>query len=473
MTPLWTSTEAEAATGGRSSRDWVAAGVSIDTRSLVPGDLFVALKDVRDGHDFVADALEKGAAAALVSRIPDGVPSDAPLLIVDDVLGALGALGRAGRARCSARVVAITGSAGKTSTKKMLADALSGQGRVHAAERSFNNHWGVPLTLARMPQDTDFAVIEIGMNAPGEIAPLSRMTRPHVAVVTLVAAAHLEAFGVIEGIAHEKASIFEGLEAGGTAILNADLETTPILRDHARRHAAHAVSFGQGAGVDWQLVAAQADGAGTDVTIRSPGGDVAFRLGTSGRHFAMNAAAVLAAVAACGAEVDRAAGALNGWTPPDGRGERRRIVLPGGGEATLLDDAFNANPASVAAALDVLAATSPASGGRRVAILGDMLELGAAEGDLHAAIAGHPALASVATVHCVGPRMRHLWTALPDGKRGLWAASAEEMRARLAELAGSGDVILVKGSKGIKVSLLVADFMKQGGTTARAKRGAG
>jgi UDP-N-acetylmuramoyl-tripeptide--D-alanyl-D-alanine ligase len=459
MSALWTSDAAAAATGGSTTTDWTATGVSIDTRTLEPGDLFVALKDVRDGHDFVADALAKGAAAALVSRIPDGVAPGAPLLVVPDVLQALGALGRAARARTGARVVAITGSAGKTSTKKMLADALAGQGRVHAAEKSYNNHWGVPLTLARMPAETDFAVIEIGMNAPGEIAPLTRMTRPHAAIVTLVAAAHLEAFGKIEGIAHEKASIFVGLEPGGTAILNGDLPTTPILHDWAARHSGHEVVFGAGEGAEWRLASADVDDSGTDVVIDGPAGRLAFRLGTPGRHFAMNAAAVLAAVAAIGADPVLAARNLDGWAPPGGRGVSQEIALTGGGAVTLIDDAFNANPASLAAALDVLAAARPAPGGRRMAVLGDMLELGPDEARLHAEVAGHPALDSIATIHCVGPRMRHLWEALPEAKRGLWAERAEALCARLADLARPGDVVLVKGSKGIRVSLVVTAFM--------------
>ena len=227
---LWTSSEAAAATRGRSTADWVAHGVSIDTRTIQPGDLFVALSAARDGHDFVAQALEKGASAALVSRIPEGLTEAAPLLIVADVQTALEALGRAARARSAAKVVGVTGSVGKTSTKEMLRAVLSGQGRTHAAEASYNNHWGVPLTLARMPVGTEFAVIEIGMNHPGEIAPLARIARPDVAMITTVAAAHLEAFASIEGIAREKAAIFEGLEAGGTAVINSDLKVTPILR---------------------------------------------------------------------------------------------------------------------------------------------------------------------------------------------------------------------------------------------------
>ena len=250
---LWRATDAAAATGGATRGDWAATGVSIDTRTLCPGDLFVALSAARDGHDFVADALRKGAAAALVSRRPEGVAPDAPLLVVDDVQAALEALGRAGRARSAARVVAVTGSVGKTSTKEMLRAVLSGQGRTHAAEASHNNHWGVPLTLARLPADADFAVVEIGMNRPGEIAPLSRLARPHVAMVTAVAAAHLEAFDDIAGIAHEKASIVAGLAAGGIAVLNGDLDVTPILDRAATDAGARILHFGAGAENDHAL----------------------------------------------------------------------------------------------------------------------------------------------------------------------------------------------------------------------------
>ena len=230
MTVLWTAADAAAATGGRCTTDWRANGVSIDTRTLRPGDLFIALSDVRDGHDFVAAALQAGAAAAMVARVPGGVNPGAPLLIVDDVLAGLTRLGIAGRARTNAKVIGVTGSVGKTSTKEMLRVMLSGQGRVHAAEASYNNHWGVPLTLARMPVETEFAVIEIGMNHPGEIAPLSRMADLDVAVITTVGAAHLEAFANIDGIALEKATIIDGLRPHGVAILPADLDVTPILQ---------------------------------------------------------------------------------------------------------------------------------------------------------------------------------------------------------------------------------------------------
>lgn len=442
---LWTSTDAAAATGGHATADWVANGISIDTRTIQPGDLFVALKDARDGHDFVAQALEKGATAALVSRIPEGVPPDAPLLVVDDVLPALEALGRAARTRTKARVLAITGSVGKTSTKDMAAAALATQGRVHAAEASLNNHWGVPLTLARMRQDTDWAILELGMNHPGEIAPLSRMARPHVAMITTVGAAHMEAFGSLEGIAVEKASIFEGLEPAGHAIIPEDLPVTQILRDAADRAGAIVVGFGRD-GVAKPLSSAVTEGK-THVRARVLGEALDFTLATAGAHFAMNAVGVLAALTALGADPKASARGLSDWRPYKGRGGVERI-----GGITLIDDSYNANPTSLAAGLAMLDAMPS---GRRVAILGDMLELGENEAALHCAIADYPQMQGVALVHACGPRMRHLMDVLPDDRRGLWSEDAADLCARAGELVRDGDVVFVKGSKGSRVALVV------------------
>ncbi|PVA11957.1 UDP-N-acetylmuramoyl-tripeptide--D-alanyl-D-alanine ligase [Pelagivirga sediminicola] len=471
---LWTAVDAAAATGGRAQGDWAAQGVSIDTRTIRPGDLFVALKAARDGHDFVADALQAGAAAALVSRIPNGVAPDAPLLIVPDVLAALEALGRAGRARSDARVVAVTGSVGKTSTKEMLREVLSAQGRTHAAEASYNNHWGVPLTLARMPQDTEFAVLEIGMNHPGEIAPLSRMARPHVAMITTVAAAHLEAFEDIGGIAREKAAIFDGLEPGGTAIVNADLETTPILLEAARRVGARIVTFGAQSEM-YRLHSAAISDDRTIVRADLAGQEVLFKLHCAGRHFAMNGLAVLAAADALGADAGLAAPDLARWQPPRGRGTREVIVLDGAAAEwtlELIDDAFNANPTSMAAALEVLAASTPRDNvgrvakGRRIAILGDMLELGPDEADMHRALAGLPHIAALSTVHCVGPRMRVLWEALPRAQRGQWFEGADDLALKVHDMIDAGDVLLVKGSKSSNVSRIV-DSLRRTGRRAR------
>ncbi len=466
---LWVSAEAEAATGGRATASWQATGVSIDTRTLQPGDLFVALKDVRDGHDFVAQALAKGAAAALVSHVPDGVSPDAPLLIVPDVLQGLADLGVAGRARTRARVIGVTGSVGKTSTKEMLRVTLAGQGSVHAAEASYNNHWGVPLTLARMPVDVDFAIIEIGMNHPGEIAPLTRMARPHVALITTVAPAHLEAFDSLDAIAREKAAIFQGLEPGGIAILPADLTVTPTLRTGAVR-AARIVTFGVAEGADWHLTATKLCDTATVVKVSHAGQPMLFKVMSPGRHFAVNGLAVLAAAEALGLDPVLAATDLGRWLPPAGRGARERIILDVVEETAfdLIDDAFNANPASVAASLDVLIAATPQDGvgakakGRRIAVLGDMLELGPTEAALHLAIARHSGLDQIDVIHCVGPRMKALHAALPRSQRGHWAEEAPELAGQARSLIDPGDVILVKGSKGIKVSLVVDALRKLG-----------
>ncbi len=480
MAVLWTSNEAAKATAGRATRAFEATGLSIDTRSLQPGDLFVALKDLRDGHDFVADALKKGAAGALVSRIPEGCSEDAPLLIVADVLDGLTALGKAGRARATAKVVAVTGSVGKTSTKEMLRAVLAGQGKVHAAEASFNNHWGVPITLARLPADADFAVIEIGMNHPGEIAPLARLARPHVAMITTVAAAHLEAFENLEGIAREKAAIFDGLEPGGVAVVPSGLDVSPILLEAARKAAATVLTFGTDETDDFRAENITLAQDRTIVKAMRNGAPVLFKVQTAGRHFAMNALGVLAVADALGMDPALAACDMGHWSPPAGRGTREKIYLDIVDEAQsfdLLDDAFNANPASMAAALDVLGAAEPRDGvgrvreGRRIAVLGDMLELGSDEMALHAAIADHPAIARIHAVHCVGPRMRVLWKTLPERKRGAWYETAQDMASKAHHIADAGDIVLIKGSKGSKVSLVVDALKKLGQPGAGASQG--
>jgi len=467
---LWTSDDAVAATAGRSTCPWAATGVSIDTRTLRPGDLFIALKDARDGHDFVATALAKGAAAALVSRIPDGLPRSAPLLIVPDVLKGLERLGIFARARSTARVVGVTGSVGKTSTKDMLRTVLGGQGAAHAAEASYNNHWGVPLTLARLPADADFAVIEIGMNRPGEIAPLSRMARLHVALITTVGAAHLEAFGSVADIAVEKASIMDGLEPGGTAILPADLDVTPVLTARAAALGVTARLFGSSQTPDYRLDHVQILADTTIVRASRQGVPFLYKVRSPGRHFAANALGALAVADALGLDPAIAATDIGTWEPPPGRGTRERITLDIVEEThfDLIDDAFNANPTSMAASLDVLIAAEPSHGmgrigaGRRIAVLGDMLELGPSELDLHQAIATHPGLDRIDLIHCAGPRMKVLWLALPRPQRGIWVETAPELAARARSLVDAGDIVLVKGSKGAKVSLVVDALRKLG-----------
>ncbi|TNF22436.1 MAG: UDP-N-acetylmuramoyl-tripeptide--D-alanyl-D-alanine ligase [Rhodobacteraceae bacterium] len=468
---LWTAAEAAEATGGRVTSGWQATGVSIDTRTLQPGDLFVALKDARDGHDFVAQALETGAAAALVSRIPEGVSQDAPLLIVDAVLPALEALGRAARARTKARVIAVTGSVGKTSTKEMLRGVLSAFGRTHASVASYNNHWGVPLTLARMPAETGFAVIEIGMNHPGEIAPLSRLARPHVAMITTVAAAHLEAFGSVEGIAREKADILAGLEPGGAAVFNAEIDTAEILRSAAEAAGAQYIGFGEVKGAHHRLLDARMTERVTVAQARAWRSELLYKIAATGRHFAMNGLGVLAVAHVLGLDRALAVAALGRWAPVKGRGERQRIVLDPVDPANavdLIDDSYNANPASMAAALAVLAAipvrddVGRIAAGRRIAYLGDMAELGATAPELHAGVAALPAMAAIDRVHCVGPLSRHLWEALPEDKRGRWHETAAQMAERLRRDLDAGDVVLIKGSNSVGLTALVDEIRKMG-----------
>lgn len=461
---LWTAADAEAATGGRATRAWAATGVTLDSRGLTRGDLFVALKDARDGHDFAADALARGAAAAVVSRIPDGVPADAPLLVVEDTLAALRGLATAARARCGARVAAVTGSVGKTGVKEMLRTMFAAHGPTHAAEKSFNNHWGAPLTLARMPQETQFAALELGMNHAGEIAPLSRLARPHVAMITTVEAVHIENFADESGIADAKSEIFAGLEPGGVAVLNRDNRWFDRVRAAAVASGARIIAFGSHPEAEARLIEASARGGATVVRAEVLGRPVLFKIAAPGRHLAMNALAALAAAEAAGADLARAALALGDWRPPEGRGARWRVEVgePGAGRGVLLiDESYNANPASVGAALDVLAAEPVEDGvgrfarGRRIAVLGDMLELGVHETALHAGLAEHKAMESLDLVVTVGERMRALDAALPQRLRGGWFADSVEAAARLRRMADAGDVIMVKGSRGTRMERVV------------------
>ncbi|MEL6196466.1 MAG: UDP-N-acetylmuramoyl-tripeptide--D-alanyl-D-alanine ligase [Pseudomonadota bacterium] len=481
MSALWTAADAAAATGGRATADWTATGVSIDTRSLMRGDLFVALAgEARDGHVFVADALARGAAAALVSRVPEDVAADAPLLVVEDTLAALEALGRAARARTQARVVAVTGSAGKTTTKEMLRLILATAGSVHAAEASFNNHWGVPLTLARLAPDTDYAVIEIGMNHAGEITPLTRLARPHVAIVTTIAEAHVGNFADgIEGVARAKGEIFSGLEPGGTAVLPADSPWLAILEDAAGP--APRVYFGTAERADPRLMEATLHAGATIVQARLHDAPWSFRIGAPGQHLAANALAALAAVEAAGADPTRGALALSAWNAGAGRGARWQVALgPGGldGGITLIDESYNANPASVRAALAVLAAQETEDGigrvarGRRIAFLGDMLELGEAEQAMHAGLADTPEMAGVDVVHCCGPRMHALWEALPPGRRGQWFEDSAAMAERVARVLDAGDVCMVKGSKAAAMGRVI-EAVKRLGEARPADEGTG
>jgi UDP-N-acetylmuramoyl-tripeptide--D-alanyl-D-alanine ligase len=447
MSALWSAADLVAATGGRMARGFDASGVSIDTRTLEPGDLFVALvTETGDGHDHVAAALAKGAAGALVHRRPADVPGDAPLLEVADTLEGLRGLGAFGRGRFGGRVVAVTGSVGKTTSKEMLRAILAAHGETSAALASLNNHWGVPLTLARLPPGARYAVVEIGMNHAGEIAPLARMARPHVALISAIAPAHIGFLGSIEAIADEKVSIVEGLEPGGIAVLPAD---APCFGRMAAR-APGAWTFGRGRGVDARLVEAMADAEGTDVAIELRGRTLRTRLAAPGVHMAMNAAGAILAAVALGADPERAAAALTGFAPMAGRGLRRRVALPGG-SLLLLDESYNASPVAVRAALGVLALQKAT---RRVAVLGDMRELGEAGPALHAALAPDVARAADLVFAC-GPLMLGAYEAIPPAQRGAHTPDSAALAPLVAAALRDGDAVLVKGSLGTRMKPVV------------------
>lgn len=460
MSALWTAEEAEAATRGSASAPFEAHGLSIDTRTLERGDLFVALKgDNRDGHAFLGAAFEKGAAAALVS---EEVAAKGPLLRVTDTLEGLRGLGSASRARTRAKILAVTGSVGKTSTKEALRLVLSRFGATHASAASYNNHWGVPLSLARMPREAAFGIFEIGMNHAGEIAPLSGLIRPHVAIVTTVEPVHMEFFASVEAIAEEKGEIFSGLVSGGTAIINRDNPYFTLLRNKAERHGARVQGFGAHGEADAQLVVAAPDHEGTAVTAMICGRPVRYRLGAPGRHVALNSLAVLAGAEALGLDLQDAAAALADLEPPKGRGARS-VIESGKGRIVLIDESYNANPASMKAALALLGETKPEGAGRRIAVLGDMLELGAGGPAYHAGLASAVESADADLVFLSGTLMEHLWDVLPPYRRGAKAPSAALLAEQLIAELRTGDVVMVKGSFGSRMGQVVDALKALGG----------
>ena len=451
MTALWTSAELRAATNGVLAAECVVKGVSIDSRSIAPGDVFIALRDQRDGHDFVADALARGAMAAMVDHAPQGVVDTAKLLMVGDTLAGLTALGAAGRARATARVVGVTGSVGKTTTKEMLRVALGAFGATHASAASHNNHWGVPLTLARLPRDAAFAVIEMGMNNRGEIAPLSRLAQPQIGIITSIGTAHIGLLGSQAAIAAEKGDIIAGIAPGGTAILPADSSFAAELVARARDAGLAVLTHGEAAGANARLLSYQASPEGGMAEIALAGQHIALRLTTPGRHVALNACAVLAAVQALGLSPEKGAEALASFTAGAGRGALRRIRVAGG-EALLIDDSYNASVASVRAGLAVLAA-QPAK--RRIFAFGDMLELGA-EGPAQHAVLAPDAAQNSDLVFCCGPLSKYLFDALPAHQRGGHFPDSAALAPALRAALQPGDAVLVKGSLGSRMGLVIA-----------------
>lgn len=455
---LWTRERFLAGTGGSPVGDLPEAvtGISIDSRTLGEGDAFFAIRGDRlDGHDFVADALGKGAALAVVEEAKlAGLPAGGRYVVVADVLEALRRLATAARARSKARILAVTGSVGKTSTKEALRLALSSAGETHASAASHNNHWGVPLSLARLPESAAFGVFEIGMNHAGEISPLARLVRPHVAIVTTIAPVHLEFFPSIEAIAEAKAEIFEGLEPGGIAILNADNAQTGILAGRARAAGARILTFGATGDGDARLVRAALKGDISCVEAAVLGHAITYKIGAPGRHLVINSLAVLTAVEALGLDLARAAMTLGDFSAQKGRGARYRLET-GRGDILLIDESYNANPTSMRAAIAVLAQTPLGLHGRRIAVLGDMLELGEAGRALHRELAAPLLEAGIDRVHCAGPLMKELWNALPRERRGAYVGTSSELVPVLIEELAPGDAVMVKGSLGSRMAPIV------------------
>lgn len=463
--PLWTLEDMIAATGGKAQGSPGAeiTGVSIDTRTLQPGDAFVAIQGDRfDGHDFLDAAMKAGAAVAIVAdeQMPN-LPDDGRYLIVEDPLEALRQLGVAARERSAARVVAVTGSVGKTGTKEALRLCLERSGKVHASVASFNNHWGVPLTLARMPADTEFGVFEIGMNHAGEITPLVKMVRPHVVIITTVQPVHLEFFGSVEKIAQAKAEIFLGLEPEGVAILNRDNDQFDLLSFLATTAGVpRVVTFGEHKSADALVEKFSQQPGGSSVQAKILGQDITYKIGAPGRHHVRNSLAVLSAVVEMGADLAMAGIALSDMHAPKGRGEVSRLQLPSG-FADLVDESYNANPASMRAALAVLAETPVKRPGRRIAVIGDMLELGPEAESLHTALMTPLKDAEIDLVFCAGPHMHALWQLLPKAMRGAYSDEAAGLEELLLADVRAGDVIMVKGSLGTRMGPLVDALKKE------------
>jgi UDP-N-acetylmuramoyl-tripeptide--D-alanyl-D-alanine ligase len=452
---LWTSAEIAAAVNGRPGKRFAADGVSIDSRKIAQGDLFVALHGPNfDGNDFVESALTAGAAGALVDRLPAGMVADRPVVVVEDTLQGLQDLGGAARARTPAKFVAVTGSVGKTSTKEALKAALEPFGRTYASVGNLNNHWGAPLSLARMPRETEYGVFELGMNHAGEITPLSKLVQPQVAIITTVEAVHIEFFASVAEIADAKAEIMDGMDANGTVVLPRDNPHYDRLVAHARRRGiANVISFG-GDAADAKLIDCVVSPTGSRVTAEVMGRRVSYALGLPGLHQAKNSLSVLAAVKALGLDVATAAAALGGLAALKGRGAREHLMLVSG-PITLLDESYNASPASVRAALSLLAASQPVGNGRRIAVLGDMRELGASGPMLHRELMPDIVASGVDQVFLVGPIMQELNAVLPRQIRaGHWGESTEVIQPLLGSL-HSGDVVLVKGSLGTRMAPIV------------------
>ena len=456
-TALWTDKTSEKATGGKSTGKWKVTGVSIDSRAVQPGDLFCAIKGDRfDGHAFCADALSRGAAALMVHHLPTGVNENAPRIEVNDTIQALADLGKSARSETKAKIVAVTGSVGKTGTKESLKLGLSVQGTVHATLGNLNNHIGTPLTLSRMDPFVDWGVFEMGMNHAGEIGPLSRLVRPHAALITNVNPVHIGNFPSIEAIADAKAEIFEGVEPGGTAVLNRDQRLFARLAESAKRNGIEKIlTFGALEEADVRLIEAVKTEEGTAVKADIMGDTLSYMVGAPGQHWVFNSLGVLAASFAIGADVEAVAKSLKDVGPSKGRGLQTTIPLGPGESFLLIDESYNASPPAVKAALDVMTDANTGVSGRRIAVLGDMLELGDLSQELHEELAPAVLSAEVELLFTVGPNMAHLREKLPRSMHALHAEKASDLAAAIADLIRDGDVVLVKGSLGTGMKPIV------------------
>jgi UDP-N-acetylmuramoyl-tripeptide--D-alanyl-D-alanine ligase len=462
VSALWTSGEVAQALGAVIAAPFEANGVTFDSRAVGKGDLFFALKgETTDGHGFVAEAMKRGAAAAVVSR--DVENAGGTLIRVPDTLKALEGLGRAARRRSKARIASVTGSVGKTSTKDALRAMLSAHAPTSASTASFNNHVGVPISLARLPREARYGVFEIGMNHPGEIEPLARQVEAHVGVVTNVGPAHIGFMGSEEAIADEKACLFAGMAQGAVAVLNRDGEHYERLAGHARHFGvSRIVGFGRGETADARLVSYSLQDSGSDVVALIQGRRIEYRLGAAGEHWVLNSIAALAVVEALGADVEQAAASLAGVTASPGRGARRFLKF-GTGTVELLDESYNGNPMSVRAMLAILARTEPAKGGRRLLALGDMRELGEGADAYHAGLADAVSASGAAQVFLCGPHMEALWRKLEPAQRGVHRPDSMALAGEVAAALRAGDVIAVKGSLGSKMKHVVDAILAASG----------
>lgn len=467
MSMLWTMDEFMSAIDGRpvGKMPEGVTGISIDTRTLAKGDAFFAIRGDRvDGHDYLVPAMRAGAAIAVVdeSRLVSLGSLQMPLIVVRDVMGAMRRLGEVARLRCKGQIIAITGSVGKTSTKEMMRTVLSATGKVHASAASYNNHWGVPLTLARMPADTRFGIFEIGMNNGGEITPLVAMVRPHIAIITNVAAAHLGAFDSIEDIARAKAEIYTGLVPGGYALINHDDRRYILLRDLAKEAGVeHLNTFGTKRGSEFWLRELEATSEGSKLSVRINGDkDVEYSVNVPGEHMAMNSLAVLGTSVLAGADLEKTLDAFVRVVPTDGRGTRYTVGGSGAMGITIIDESYNANPASMEAALSVLKNFEGVKTKRRIAVLGDMLELGKQSRKLHEALAKPISASKADLVFLVGTEMESLSKILPKEKLAGYFKDTSAMVPRLRETMKAGDVVMLKASNSIGFGKAVQQLLE-------------